>query len=253
MEKLKIGVIGSLEESDLSFLKDIKNIDINTKFGNTSSPIISGEYNNLEVYFIARYNFSNILPINKVNYKANISVFKELNCNFLITFYACSSLQEEINPGEFIVFNQFIDFSFIYEQLITDKYTGELYKLPLNKPFDEKLSRFITETCVANGITVHTKGIAISTLIQRSLTRMEANFYRQVGGDVVCNCLSQEVILANELKIPIGSFALCTNFDSWRTDILPFTNEEKENVYISEKQKIIKILEGVLNKLKSIS
>jgi len=253
MKKLKIGIIGSLELSDLNFINKPKTLIIETKYGKTSSQIVSGEFENSEIFFIARYDFSNKLTICKVNFKANLLALKELNCDYLFTFYSCSSLQEEIFPGEFIVFNQFIDFSNNYDLLIDEKYTGEIYKLPMTKPFDETLTRIITDVCIANGITIHTKGVAISTLMQRSLTRLEANFYRQMGGDVVCNGLSQEIILANELNIPIASFALCTHYDSWRTDILPFTNLEKENIYVSEKYKLIKILNGILLKLQNIN
>jgi len=253
MEKLKIGIIGTLNDKDFNFLKNYQFLEIETNHGKTSSRILTGKFGNIEIFFIARYEYLNTLPIHKVNFKANIQAFKQLNCNYLITFYSCSSLQEEIYPGEFIIFNQFIDFSNQFNQLLTDKYTGEFSKLPMNKPFDETLSRIITEVCISNGITIHTKGTAISILSQRSLTRVEANFYRQIGGDVVCNYLSQEIILANELNIPVGSFALCTHYDSWRTDILPFTNEEKENIYISEKQKIVNILIDILKKLESIN
>lgn len=49
-----------------------------------------------------------IMPSN-VNYRANIWALKEENCSHVLVTTACGSLREEIQPGDLIMIDQFID------------------------------------------------------------------------------------------------------------------------------------------------
>lgn len=49
-----------------------------------------------------------IMP-SKVNYQANIWALKEEGCTHVIVTTACGSLKEEIQPGDIIIIDQFID------------------------------------------------------------------------------------------------------------------------------------------------
>ena len=45
----------------------------------------------------------------KVNYQANIWALKEEGCTHVVVTTACGSLKEEIQPGDIIIIDQFID------------------------------------------------------------------------------------------------------------------------------------------------
>lgn len=45
----------------------------------------------------------------KVNYQANIWALKEEGCTHVIVTTACGSLREEIQPGDIVIIDQFID------------------------------------------------------------------------------------------------------------------------------------------------
>lgn len=49
-----------------------------------------------------------IMP-SKVNYQANIWALKEEGCTHVIVTTACGSLREEIQPGDIVIIDQFID------------------------------------------------------------------------------------------------------------------------------------------------
>ncbi|RMC22408.1 hypothetical protein DUI87_00722 [Hirundo rustica rustica] len=49
-----------------------------------------------------------IMPSN-VNYRANIWALKEENCSHVLVTTACGSLREEIQPGDLVIIDQFID------------------------------------------------------------------------------------------------------------------------------------------------
>lgn len=49
-----------------------------------------------------------IMPSN-VNYQANIWALREEGCTHLLVTTACGSLREEIQPGDIVIIDQFID------------------------------------------------------------------------------------------------------------------------------------------------
>lgn len=49
-----------------------------------------------------------IMPSN-VNYQANIWALREEGCTHLVGTTACGSLREEIQPGDIVIIDQFID------------------------------------------------------------------------------------------------------------------------------------------------
>ena len=48
------------------------------------------------------------MPTN-INYQANIWALKEEGCTHLLVTTACGSLREEIQPGDIVIIDQFID------------------------------------------------------------------------------------------------------------------------------------------------
>lgn len=48
------------------------------------------------------------MPSN-VNYRANMWALKEENCSHVLVTTACGSLREEIQPGDLVIIDQFID------------------------------------------------------------------------------------------------------------------------------------------------
>ncbi len=48
------------------------------------------------------------MPTN-VNYQANIWALKEEGCTHLLVTTACGSLREDIQPGDIVLIDQFID------------------------------------------------------------------------------------------------------------------------------------------------
>jgi len=45
----------------------------------------------------------------KVNYRANIWALREVGCTHVLATTACGSLQEEIEPGNFVLIQSFLD------------------------------------------------------------------------------------------------------------------------------------------------
>lgn len=208
-----------------------------TPYGKPSSKILSGTYNDQEVVILKRHGDDESIPSYKVNYKSNIIALYELGCKNILATSVCGSLQEEICTGDFVVFNQFIDWTKHRELSFIDKLPPiQLNHSSMVKPFSDDIRNSLIESAVKLGITIHTKGTVLAVDGPRQSTRAESNLYRNLSADVLNTTTAPEAILAHELKIPYGCISLCTHYDSWRTDILPATYIDKQEIMEQKQQ-----------------
>jgi 5'-methylthioadenosine phosphorylase len=246
----KIGIIigQGLEISDV--VKDAKDHFLTTPYGKPSGKVITGKIAKKEVVLLQRHGNHNEIPAFLVNYRANLFVFHEMKCSYIFATTECGSLQEEIMTGEFVVFDQFIDLTTHRELTFTDKLPLEqLNHSAFNKPFSDEIRDCFVETSVIKGYTIHTKGSVLAVDGPRQSTRAESNLFRKWGADVVNTTTAPEAILAHELGMQYGALALCTYYDTWRTDIDPATRAEKQEVMEANSDKMKDILLTAIGRL----
>ncbi len=245
----KVAIIGGTGLEHLKILSDTKELSVETPFGNPSSKLITGKYNDLEVVHLARHGRDHSIPSSRINFRANIYALKQMECTHIFSTTACGSLQEEICPGEFIVFDQFIDFTKHRSTTIYEEYQpGEFRYTPMANPFSEELRDNLIESAIKIGQTVHTKGTVITIDGPRFSTRAESNLYKTWKADVINMTTAPETILANELCIPIAVIAICTDFDSWRTDIKPPSTQEIREVIDNSIKNLVELMRITLER-----
>jgi 5'-methylthioadenosine phosphorylase len=231
-------------------LENAKEMFLSTPYGSPSEKIIQGDYQGLNIILLYRHGKDKTIPAFQVNYKANMFVLKEMECEYIFATSLCGSLQEEIIPGEFVVFDQFIDLTKHRELTYTDKVdVKELNHAAFNKPFSDDVRNCFIEAAVVQGITIHTKGTVIAVDGPRQSTRAESNLFRSWKADVVNTTTAPEAILAHELNIPYGALSLCTYYDTWRTDIPPATHSEKLQILEENKEQMSLLLKVAISKL----
>lgn len=246
----KIAIILGYGASFSPELTEVKELDYDTPYGKPSGPIITGKLNGAEIVILHRHGKDGSIPSFNINFKANIYAIYELGCEYIFATSVCGSLQEEICTGEFVIFDQFIDLTTHSELSFIDKVDiNKLNHSAFHKPFADEVRDCLIQGSVVNGCTVHTKGVVMAVDGPRQSTRAESNLFRKLGADVVNTTTSQEAILAHELKLKYGALALCTYFDTWRTDINPATRGEKLDVIERNSANISKILASGLKNL----
>src|SRR6056297_2145293 len=107
----KIGIIGGSGLEDPSILKKPETIELETPFGDPSSPLTTGKIDKTEVVILSRHGKKHTIPPTQVNNRANIYALNQLKCDYIITTTACGSLREEIERGDLVILDQFIDFT----------------------------------------------------------------------------------------------------------------------------------------------
>ncbi len=231
-------------------MKNKKEMFLSTPYGSPSEKIIQGEYEGLNLTILYRHGKENAIPSFQVNYKANMFILKELECEYIFATSLCGSLQEEIVPGEFAVFDQFIDLTTHRELTYSDMMkVKDLNHSAFNKPFSDEVRNCYIESAVIHGITIHTKGTVIAVDGPRQSTRAESNLFRSWKADVVNTTTAPEAILAHELNIPYGALSLCTYYDTWRTDIPPASRSEKLQILEEHKEELSQLLKVAIGKL----
>lgn len=234
-------------------LENQKELYLDTPYGKPSSKIITGSLNGQELVIIYRHGINEDIPSFQVNYKANIFSAYEIGCSHILASSLCGSLQEEICPGEFVVFNQFIDLTTHRELSYTDKIEHrKLQHSAFNKPFSDEIRDSIIEAAVILGLTIHTKGTVLAVDGPRQSTRAESNLFRNWGADVVNTTTAPEAILSHELGIQYGALSLCTYYDTWRTDITPASRAEKLDIISYNAEDLKKLLWESLKQLSSL-
>ena len=243
----RIAVIGGsgLENPDL--LKSRETEDIDTPYGKPSSPLLCGTIDSTEIVILSRHGFGHTIPPSKVNNRANIHALKSLGCTHIIATTACGSLREDIQRGDLVIPDQFIDFTRHRSITFFDKFEpGSMKHTPMADPFDMNLRRLLIAGANKKGIRVHERGTIISIEGPRFSTRAESKMFRIWGADIINMSVAPEVILANEIGIPYAAIAMSTDFDSWKEDEKPVSWEEVIRVFASNVERVLRLLKEVI-------
>ena len=106
---VKIAIIGGSGVYDPDMLENVRQEVVETPYGEVSLQI--GTYAGKEVAFLARHGSHHSIAPHKINYRANIYALKKLGVRKIISTTAVGSLNKAMQLGDFVLPNQFLDFT----------------------------------------------------------------------------------------------------------------------------------------------
>ena len=112
MKKRKLGIIGGSGLYKMEGFEKIKWKKINTPWGKVSDEVLIAKLGNEEICFIPRHSRGHKINPTNINFRANIDAMKQLGVTDIISVSAVGSLKEELEPGKFVIVDQFIDRTF---------------------------------------------------------------------------------------------------------------------------------------------
>nr|AAH18625.1 MTAP protein [Homo sapiens] len=130
---VKIGIIGGTGLDDPEILEGRTEKYVDTPFGKPSDALILGKIKNVDCILLARHGRQHTIMPSKVNYQANIWALKEEGCTHVIVTTACGSLREEIQPGDIVIIDQFID-SHVRRACFPFTFHHDCFQRPPQKP-----------------------------------------------------------------------------------------------------------------------
>ena len=238
-----IGIIGGSGLDNPDILKNTIEKEITTPYGKPSSAIKIGTIKTTEVVIIARHGREHTIPPTMVPNKANIDALKQLNCSHIIATTAVGSLREEIERGDLVIIDQFIDFTRRRDISFFEHFApGQVVHTPMAEPFDKGLREIMIKACDEASIKYHKTGTVVTIEGARFSTRAESNMFRMLGADIINMSIAPECILANEAGIPYAAVAMSTDYDCWKTDEAPVTWDDILEIFAANVDKVIKML-----------
>ncbi|MGQ9585911.1 MAG: S-methyl-5'-thioadenosine phosphorylase [Anaerolineae bacterium] len=218
-----LGIIGGTGLYAIEGLAHVRTVECDTPFGFPSSPVVVGELHGRTVAFLARHGPGHRLLPHEVNYRANIYALKALGAERIVGVTACGSLREAIAPGDFVIPDQLFDLT--RQRASTFFGDGAVAHISLADPYCPELSGLVAQALEAAGARVHRGGTYLIVEGPRFSTRAESKTYRQWGADIIGMTAVPEAQLAREAELCFVSLAHVTDYDCWREEETPVTNE----------------------------
>ena len=215
--KTCVGIIGGSGLYDLKSLQNTKWIDVSTPWGDPSDQILSGEINNLQIYFLPRHGRGHYHSPSTVPYKQNIYALKKLGVTNILSVSACGSLKEDLAPGDFVLIDQFIDRTYLREKSFFGK--GCVAHVSLAHPTCNNFSKVIFEIGKKLEIKIQLGGTYMTMEGPQFSTLAESKLYKDNWKcDVIGMTNMPEAKLAKEAEICYTSLSMVTDFDCWHPD-----------------------------------
>ena len=121
MKKRTLGIIGGSGLYKMEGFQNTKWIKVNTPWGKPSDEILKAKLNNEIIYFIPRHARGHKINPTNINFRANIDAMKQLGVTDIISVSAVGSLKENLEPGKFVIVDQFIDRTFSRKKTFFDE------------------------------------------------------------------------------------------------------------------------------------
>jgi len=224
-----LGIIGGSGVYEIDGLKNKQWKKVPSSFGEPSDELLFGELNGQKMVFLPRHGRGHRIPPSEINYRANIDALKRAGVTDLISVSAVGSLKEELEPGMFVIVDQFIDRTFARKKSFFS--SGLVAHVSMANPVCSRLGNHIQSTAKSIGIEVVRGGIYIAMEGPQFSSIAESELYRSWGCDVVGMTNMPEAKLAREAEICYVSVAMVTDYDCWHT--------EHENVSVDAMIKVL--------------
>lgn len=207
---MTLAIIGGTGLEDLAGrLEHKEQKTIATQYGDAF--VTRGELAGSPLVFLARHGLNHATAPHNINYRANMRALKDEGVTHIMAAAAVGSMRNEIKPGDFVVVDQFIDFT--KNRAATYSVDGQpLYHTDMTEPYDGELRRLLMAAADAKGVSLRRGGTYVCTEGPRFETAAEIRMFQTLGGDVVGMTAVPEVVLAAELQMPYAALCVVTNY-----------------------------------------
>jgi len=216
MKKRKLGIIGGSGLYKMEGFEKTKWKKIKTSWGNPSDEILIAKIANEEICFIPRHSRGHKINPTNINFRANIDAMKQMGVTDIISVSAVGSLKENLEPGKFVIVDQFIDRTFARKKTFFDDEI--VAHVSMAKPTSTGLSNCCEEALKKLRIKYQRGGTYVVMEGPQFSTLAESKLYRSWGADVIGMTNMPEAKLAREAEIRYCTVAMVTDYDCWHPD-----------------------------------
>jgi 5'-methylthioadenosine phosphorylase len=238
MAEAEVGVFGG--SGFYSFLEDVEEVEVETPYGKPSAPIAIGEVGGKRVAFLPRHGRAHELPPAQIPYRANVWAMRELGVRRIIGPNASGALRAELELGEFVVCDQFIDRTTGRADTF---YEGpETTHVSAADPYCPDLRRVLLETAQELGIRARDGGTVVTIQGPRFSTRAESRWFQDAGWDVINMTAYPEGYLCRELELCYANISMVTDHDVGVEGTEPVSHAEVVRVFTENNERLRELL-----------
>jgi 5'-methylthioadenosine phosphorylase len=205
-----VAIIGGTGVYDPGLLQQVSAFSIDTPYGMVNCQ--TGLHRGKPVAFIPRHGRQHSIPPHLINYRANIWALKKLGVKQILATTAVGSLNRTMKPGDFVLPDQFIDFTKLRVSTFYEGGERGVVHVDMTSPYCDKLRHHVASIAIKMNLPVHNCGCYICTEGPRFETAAEIRAYGRLGGDVVGMTGVPEAVLAREAEMCYVTVSMVTNF-----------------------------------------
>jgi 5'-methylthioadenosine phosphorylase len=216
MTKAIVGIIGGSGVYDLPGLVISREERVATPWGEPSDALRFGRIAATEAIFLPRHGRGHVLSPSGINYRANIDAMKRAGVTDLVSVSACGSFKPELQPGLFVLVDQFVDRTFGRQSSFFGN--GCVAHVSMAHPTAPLLRGRIAAAAAAENIAIVNGGTYLCMEGPQFSSYAESETYRAHGYDVIGMTAMPEAKLAREAEISYATIAMVTDFDCWHPE-----------------------------------
>jgi 5'-methylthioadenosine phosphorylase len=216
MKKRKLGIIGGSGLYKMEGFEKAKWKKIQTPWGEPSDEVLIAKLDKEEIFFIPRHSRGHKINPTNINFRANLDAMKQLGVTDILSVSAVGSLKEELEPGKFVIVDQFIDRTFARASTFFDEEI--VAHVSMAKPVSPGLSDCCESALKKLNIKNQKGGTYVVMEGPQFSTLAESNLYRSWNADVIGMTNMPEAKLAREAEIRYCTVAMVTDYDCWHPD-----------------------------------
>ena len=220
-----LAIVGGSGLYDLTCFENIKSYEISTPWGMPSNKIYELSYETTKFFFLPRNGYFHTISPSRVNYRANIDALKQLNVTDVLSISAVGSLNQNINPGTFVIIDQYIDQTKMRHSSFFDD--GIVAHVSMAYPTDDDLMRIAEASLISSNITFQKGGTYLCMEGPQFSSLAESKLYQSWDCDVIGMTNMPEAKLCREADIRYVSIGMVTDYDCWNKN---FSNVAVDNV-----------------------
>jgi 5'-methylthioadenosine phosphorylase len=244
---IKLAVIGGSGIYKLDSIKQTGSHDVDTPFGKPSAPVMEMEVEGAKFLFLPRHGIGHHITPSEVNYRANIYALKALGVDTIVSISAVGSLQEQYAPRDFVLPDQFIDWTKgLRKRTFFDE--GMVGHVSAAYPVEKNLQARIHQACLASGVKTHVGGSYVCIEGPQFSSRAESQIYRSFGASIIGMTNVPESYLAKEAGIAYATVAMVTDYDCWKDEhceVSEIMAIMKDN-YVSAQKLVVRLIPSLV-------
>jgi len=216
MKKRKLGIIGGSGLYKIDGFEKTKWKKIKSLWGKPSDEILLAKLEKEDICFLPRHARGHKINPTNINFRANIDVMKQLGVTDIISVSAVGSLKEDLEPGKFVIVDQFIDRTFSRIKTFFDEEI--VAHVSMAKPTSPGLANCCEAALKKLNINYQKNGTYVVMEGPQFSTLAESNLYRSWNADVIGMTNMPEAKLAREAELRYCTVAMVTDYDCWHPD-----------------------------------